>query len=289
MTRKLKEILIKRIFFLFACVSILILVLIVTFLFREGIPIFRVVSVRDFLLGNEWYPTFDPPAFGIWPLIVGSFIVTVLSTLIAVPLGPAPFGRPCVHELTAGGIDRVSDAIEEARPNVIEMLREVRRRASSAAVYVVGYPSGLPQGGTGGWGRWPILDVDAGYIDAKMQEMNAMLASAAQQARVRFVDTYTSSLGHDACKPVPTTLPRVPGQFHVGEWLAACKGGPPTFQGFESAAMVAEIAMVGMLAIRFKPGVKDFSTIAWDSVGLKVPGEPAADAIVHLPMRQKWL
>ena len=61
MTRKLKEIIIKRIFFLFACVSILILGLIVTFLFREGLPIFRIVSVRDFLLGSEWYPTFDPP------------------------------------------------------------------------------------------------------------------------------------------------------------------------------------------------------------------------------------
>ena len=67
MTRKLKEIIIKRIFFLFACVSILILGLIVTFLFREGIPIFRDVPVKDFLLGSEWYPTFDPPSFGIWP------------------------------------------------------------------------------------------------------------------------------------------------------------------------------------------------------------------------------
>jgi phosphate transport system permease protein len=87
MTRRLKELIIKRIFFLFACVSILILSLIVAFLFREGLPIFRIVSVGGFLFGNEWYPTFDPPAFGIWPLIVGSFIVTFFSTLIAVPLG----------------------------------------------------------------------------------------------------------------------------------------------------------------------------------------------------------
>lgn len=87
MTRKIKELVIKRIFFLFACVSILILGLIIGFLFREGLPIFGVVSVREFLLGSEWYPTFNPPSFGIWPLIVGSFIVTFFSTLIAVPLG----------------------------------------------------------------------------------------------------------------------------------------------------------------------------------------------------------
>jgi hypothetical protein len=123
------------------------------------------------------------------------------ANLIAVPLGPPPLGRPCVQELTAGGVDQVSEEIAATRPKLVEMLREIRRRAPNAAVYVVGYPAGLPQGGAGCWGRWPILDVDAGYIDAKMQEMNAMLASAARRAGVRFVDTYTSSLGHDACKP----------------------------------------------------------------------------------------
>ncbi len=86
---------------------------------------------------------------------------------------------------------------------------------------------------------------------------------------------------------MPVTLPRAPG--HYGEWLSACKGGPKTFQGFETAAMVAEIAMVGMLALRYKPGVNEFSTIEWDSEALKVKGEPAADAVIHLPMRQKWL
>ena len=96
-------------------------------------------------------------------------------------------------------------------------------------------------------------------------------------------------LHHEACKPVPVTLPRAPGQFHIGEWLSACKGGPKTFQGFETGAMVAEIAMVGMLAIRFKPGVREFATIPWDSDSLKVPGAPEADAVVHLPMRRKWL
>jgi phosphate transport system permease protein len=87
MSRRLKEIFIRYIFFFFASMSILILGLIVAFLFREGIPLFGVVSVRDFLFGAEWYPTFNPPSFGIWPLIVGSFIVTLFATLIAVPLG----------------------------------------------------------------------------------------------------------------------------------------------------------------------------------------------------------
>jgi phosphate transport system permease protein len=35
----------------------------------------------------EWYPTADSPLFGIFPLIIGSVIVTIFATLIAVPLG----------------------------------------------------------------------------------------------------------------------------------------------------------------------------------------------------------
>lgn len=94
-------------------------------------------------------------------------------------------------------------------------------------------------------------------------------------------------LNHEACKPVPTTLPRARG--HHGEWLTACKGGPKTFQGFDSAAMVAEIAMVGMLAIRFKPGVKAVSTIDWDSEALKVKGAPEAEPFINREMRTQWL
>ena len=87
MNRKTKEIFIKYIFFLFALVAIIVLAMIVFSLFREGMPIFKQVSVKDFLFGMEWYPTYDPPYFGIFPLIVGSFIVTIFATLIAVPLG----------------------------------------------------------------------------------------------------------------------------------------------------------------------------------------------------------
>ncbi|HUH64840.1 MAG TPA: phosphate ABC transporter permease subunit PstC [Syntrophales bacterium] len=87
MTRHLKEILIRNVFAFFAFASVLILFLIVLFLFQEGLPIFKKVSVGDFLFGKEWYPTYDPPSYGIWALTVGSVVVTVFSCLIAVPLG----------------------------------------------------------------------------------------------------------------------------------------------------------------------------------------------------------
>lgn len=87
MTRQEKEQIIKGLLLLVACVTLLILGLIVISLFREGLPIFREVSLSGFLFGREWYPTYDPPEYGIWPLIVGSLVVTLFSSLIAVPLG----------------------------------------------------------------------------------------------------------------------------------------------------------------------------------------------------------
>lgn len=57
------------------------------FLFKEGLPIFKTVSVKAFIFGEYWYPTSDPADFGIFPLIVASLTVTVFSALISIPLG----------------------------------------------------------------------------------------------------------------------------------------------------------------------------------------------------------
>jgi phosphate transport system permease protein len=111
MTRKLKEKIIKNIFFSLSLVSILILGLIVVFLFKEGFPIFKVVSIREFIFGLEWYPTYDPPSFGIWSLIVGSLVVTFFASVIAVPLGVlsaiyvAEIAPPLVKEIFKPGIE----------------------------------------------------------------------------------------------------------------------------------------------------------------------------------------
>jgi phosphate transport system permease protein len=86
-SRRVKEIVIQNIFAVFALFSLMMLGLIVFFLFREGLPIFKAVSLKDFLFGPFWYPTYDPPEYGIWPLIVGSVVVTVFASLIAVPFG----------------------------------------------------------------------------------------------------------------------------------------------------------------------------------------------------------
>lgn len=87
LSRKSQDSLVRNFFFLTALSSIVVLALIMVYLFLEGLPIFGLVSVSDFLFGSLWYPTSEPPAFGILPLIVASLSVTALSSAIAIPLG----------------------------------------------------------------------------------------------------------------------------------------------------------------------------------------------------------
>lgn len=88
MHRRTKDKLIRRTMLAVAASSIIVLGLIMLFLLLEGLPLFAKVPVLDkFLLHRQWYPTFDPPEFGILPLIAGSLAVTLLSSLFAVPLG----------------------------------------------------------------------------------------------------------------------------------------------------------------------------------------------------------
>jgi phosphate transport system permease protein len=87
LNRQFKERWMRRTFLFVASASVTVLLMITLFLFVEGLPIFSKVSVKDFIFGQYWYPTSDPPDFGIFPLIVGSLAVTALSALISIPMG----------------------------------------------------------------------------------------------------------------------------------------------------------------------------------------------------------
>lgn len=67
--------------------SLIFLTGIVIVLFKEALPIFSKVSILKFLSGKSWYPTYDPPEFGILPLILASVWVSVGAMLVCIPLG----------------------------------------------------------------------------------------------------------------------------------------------------------------------------------------------------------
>lgn len=82
-----KENLIKWIFTVLAFASLLFLLGIIIVLFKESFPILKSINIKDFIFGMHWYPTYDPPEYGIFPLITASFLVTIGAMLVAVPLG----------------------------------------------------------------------------------------------------------------------------------------------------------------------------------------------------------
>ena len=65
--------------------GILVMLFILYFLFREGLPVLRSVTLKELLLGDLWYPAENPPLLGMFPLIAATLAVTGLSCLLAVP------------------------------------------------------------------------------------------------------------------------------------------------------------------------------------------------------------
>lgn len=120
MDRRTKDRAIKGFFFIAAASCILVLFLIMLFLFIEGVPIFQKVGVFDFIFGTEWYPTYDPPDYGIFPLIIGTLAVTALSSAMAIPLGVmtaiylAEIARPSVRNVLKPTVEML-----EALPSVV--------------------------------------------------------------------------------------------------------------------------------------------------------------------------
>ncbi len=70
-----------------ASVSIITTVGIVMTLANETMMFFRKVSLYDFFLNKEWLPFFEEPKFGILPLICGTFLVTIIAMIVAIPIG----------------------------------------------------------------------------------------------------------------------------------------------------------------------------------------------------------
>ena len=82
----LKEKFIKTVFFFSAFFAVIVITFILLFLLRDGYPVFTQVGMLPFLFGTSWTPTAVVPSYGIFPLIVGTILVTIGAMVIAVPL-----------------------------------------------------------------------------------------------------------------------------------------------------------------------------------------------------------
>jgi hypothetical protein len=114
-------------------------------------------------------------------------------------------GSPCKDHYTAGGTDQLAANIAAVGPKVRDVLLAIRSRAPSARIFTVGYPAILPETTAtfaACQGTMPIAEGDVAYLrDSVEKRLNATIRYATASLGHRFVDTYTPSIGHDACQP----------------------------------------------------------------------------------------
>jgi len=82
-------------------------------------------------------------------------------------------------------------------------------------------------------------------------------------------------------KQLEKKLPRVPG--HHWDWITAIREGPKAVSDFSYSGPQTEIAMLGVIAIRF-PGVK----LQWDAQAMRFTNCEEANAWVNPPYREGW-
>ena len=121
--RRWGEAVIKGLLLLAALISLLTTFGIVYALVEETIVFFREVPIHDFLFGTKWSPLFNPPSFGVLPLVAGTFFTTLIGLLVAIPLG-------------LGGAIYLS---EYARPRVRKTIKPLLELLAGVPTIVFGY------------------------------------------------------------------------------------------------------------------------------------------------------
>ncbi|MDH6221948.1 SGNH/GDSL hydrolase family protein [Streptomyces pseudovenezuelae] len=111
---------------------------------------------------------------------------------------------PCKKQYADGGTDEVAQKIQATGRKLSAALAEIERRAPKARVYVVGYPAILPAEAKGCGRELPLAPGDATYLYDKGKQLNTMLRGQSEAAGATYVDTYSPSVGHDACSAQKT-------------------------------------------------------------------------------------
>lgn len=95
-------------------------------------------------------------------------------------------------------------------------------------------------------------------------------------------EEFVSGDTHEAVKAVPQTIPRSPG--HMKEWFDMMKGGEPAYSNFEIAGYLAEVILLGCVALRVGEGQR----MEWDGPNMKSPNLPEAAKFVSRKNRRGW-
>ena len=183
--RRVGEDVIKGLLIVAALLSILTTIGIVVSLLRETFIFFEDVGLGEFLFGSDWSPVIKPQSFGVLPLVGGTFLVTGIALLVAIPVG-------------LGSAIYLS---EYATPRVRKTLKPTLEVLAGVPTIVFGYFALT-------WFT-PTLLNDIAHLDVSI--FNALSASII----VGFMIVPTvASVAEDAMSAVPASLRE--GSYGVG-------------------------------------------------------------------------
>jgi len=168
---KLVEILLLGI----SSITILTTLGIVAILLYESLQFFLKVPLKDFLLDTQWTPLFYEKRFGIWPLVAGTFLTSLIAMCISIPSG-------------------LFIAIY-----LSEYAREKTRRILKPLVEIL---AGVP---TVVYGYFALLTVTP-FLKTFIPDLSGFNALSAGIVMGIMIIPIISSLSDDAMRAVPNTL-----------------------------------------------------------------------------------
>lgn len=108
-------------------------------------------------------------------------------------------GNPCQQKYGSTFKRRI---VHQTYPQLVAALTAVHRKAPSATVVILGYPTILPaKGELSCYASMPISMGDVPWLNSQQALLNDVVSRAAKETGTRFVDMTASSVGHDACQP----------------------------------------------------------------------------------------
>jgi lysophospholipase L1-like esterase len=154
----------------------------------------------------------------------------------------SPTGSPCKDAHIVDGQNTIQQKIRDTGPKIARAIRGIHRRSPRARVLVVGYPAAVPNSGPGCWPLVPVASGDVAWLRHLLLSINRVLRQVAGRGGAEYVDTYTPTIGHDACQ--------LPGT----KWFEGVVPTAPAFPLHPNAAGEAAMARAVLAQLR-KPAL----------------------------------
>ncbi|XVQ15638.1 SGNH/GDSL hydrolase family protein [Spirillospora sp. CA-255316] len=154
---------------------------------------------------------------------------------ICIALGYAdPNGAPCKWWFTNTGTDTLLAGVDATVPKIANVIGLIKQKAPNAKVLFVGYPDVVPESKAKcALPDQPLAVGDVPYLYDVIKQINQKFGAGVTAAGAIYVDTFTPSIGHDACQ--------LPGVRWVEGISDIQNGGPlhPNTTGMQGMANAA--------------------------------------------------